>query len=324
MPYLIGRVALLTTGNTHTISCTGLQALLHHPSRTYGTQHALSQLFANITSQNLRINTNEPVLLINNLGGLDGVMLQEIADAAANLLRCEYHIRPVRVYAGNFTPIAVEEKDVGFSISLLNVVNTDIGGPGMVQLLDMVDWEGKGAVRREAWDGSGQNLVRREDYEVAKLGDGDVKAEDVSEAGGSEKGEWESEPEVEREADDVFVEDDGKEQTKALSEGDGVEAEPDIVQKHREIGNAIPDAFEAPKEAEGVPNIPIEEPESRPAQLREIKHPSWEREHDNESLLDMIAKQSKRLSISKAGNAYATSAAQEKADLSGEDEYELV
>lgn len=60
---------------------------------------------------------------------------------------------------------------LGFSISLLNVVNTDIGGPSMIQLLDYpceatgwsapiqkTTWEAKNAATRENGTGFGQSI----------------------------------------------------------------------------------------------------------------------------------------------------------------------
>ena len=232
----------------------------------------------------------------------------------------------MRVYAGNFgaavsstTGEEVPEGyagSEGYSLSLLNVVNTDIGGPGMVQLLDMVDWEGEGAVRVEKWDGSGWNLVERRDFggrDSQEDGEG-------SEMGASDEGEWESEAEVEDEVEKEQK--DGAAEAKAeMEEDDRIDSAsiPDASDSNQLLDEPTPGATEEAKETQAVI-----EPEAARPQLRTIKHPSWEREQDNESLLDMIAKQSKRLPVSKSGNAYATSAAKEKAGLEGEDEYEVL
>jgi len=62
----------------------------------------------------------------------------------------------------------------------------------MVQLLDMADWRGKGALRMEKWDESGWNLVKREDFD-GEIDYGESKAADEIEDGASRVGEWEGE-----------------------------------------------------------------------------------------------------------------------------------
>lgn len=211
----------------------------------------------------------------------------------------------MRIYAGNFAGFSASDSEAavskgfsgaeGYSLSLLNVVNTDIGGPGMVQLLDMVDWEAAGAVKMEVWDGSGWNLVREVEFEMKE----EEEEEGGSEGGGTENGEWESESEVDAEPEP---------EDKA---GHGQEAEADNPE-------------EAPHGP--VPGTNTDtETDNRPP-LRSMKDPSWERSQDQKSLSDMITKQAKtsKLPVSKGGNAYASAAGIEKAGLEGEDEYEVV
>ncbi|KAH8599824.1 dihydroxyacetone kinase [Bisporella sp. PMI_857] len=80
----------------------------------------------------LKVNSNEVVLLINNLGGVSVIELGGITAEVVKQLE-NYNIKPVRILAGTYMT-SLDGK--GFSISLLNVVNTDIGGPSMVELLD--------------------------------------------------------------------------------------------------------------------------------------------------------------------------------------------
>ena len=318
-PYLIQRAAHLCTSNTHTVEVR-LPTSSSTPLST-AASHAVESLFDHLQTQNVRVNTNEPVLLINSLGGLDGADLHEVSDAAASALRDEcYHVRPVRIYAGLFT--SAEEGNRGFALCFLNVVNTDIGGPGMVSLLDVADWQGRGAGRSEKWEGGGWDCVERVEWNVKDAGYEEVgKEETISETGASENGEWESEPEVELDegVKDEHVEAKKEEEGK-LEDVDAAEAAPKSVDE----SETVPEPFEAPDEAEFVSDLPADDPWSQRPQLRDIKHPSWEREHDKESLLDMIERQSKRLPDSKPGNAYATAASEEKANLSGEDDYEVV
>ena len=106
----------------------------------------------------LNVNSNEIVLLINNLGGVSVLELGGITAEVVQQLEQDYNIRPVRILSGTFM---TSLNGLGFSISLLNVVNTDIGGPGMIELLDApsevpgwsapiqkVTWEAKNTATR--------------------------------------------------------------------------------------------------------------------------------------------------------------------------------
>ncbi|KAK3949639.1 Dak1 domain-containing protein [Pseudoneurospora amorphoporcata] len=82
----------------------------------------------------LNVNSNEVVLLVNNLGGVSPLEMGGIvAEVVAQLGEKPYGIKPARILSGTYM---TSLNGLGFSISLLNVVNTDIGGPGMIELLD--------------------------------------------------------------------------------------------------------------------------------------------------------------------------------------------
>ncbi|KAL2152458.1 hypothetical protein VTH82DRAFT_5642 [Thermothelomyces myriococcoides] len=81
----------------------------------------------------LNVNSNEVVLLVNNLGGVSVLEMGGIVTEVVTQLEKSYNIRPVRILSGTFM---TSLNGLGFSITLLNVVNTDIGGPSMIQLLD--------------------------------------------------------------------------------------------------------------------------------------------------------------------------------------------
>lgn len=81
----------------------------------------------------LNVNSNEVVLLINNLGGVSVLELGGITTEVVQQLNKDYGIQPVRTLSGTYM---TSLNGQGFSISLLNVVNTDIGGPSMIELLD--------------------------------------------------------------------------------------------------------------------------------------------------------------------------------------------
>jgi triose/dihydroxyacetone kinase / FAD-AMP lyase (cyclizing) len=99
----------------------------------------VSKMLAQLLDQNdkdrafLNVNSNEIVLMINNLGGVSVLELGGITMEVVGQLDKHYGIRPVRVLSGTYM---TSLNGLGFSITLLNVVNTNIGGPGMVELLD--------------------------------------------------------------------------------------------------------------------------------------------------------------------------------------------
>ncbi|KAI8625179.1 dihydroxyacetone kinase [Xylariaceae sp. FL1651] len=80
----------------------------------------------------LNVNSNEVVLLVNNLGGVSVLELGGITTEVVKQLG-QWGIQPVRILSGTYM---TSLNGLGFSISLLNVVNTEIGGPSMIQLLD--------------------------------------------------------------------------------------------------------------------------------------------------------------------------------------------
>lgn len=106
----------------------------------------------------LNVNSNEVVLLVNNLGGVSPLEMGGITAEVVKQLQ-QWGIAPVRILSGTYM---TSLNGLGFSISLLNVVNTDIGGPSMVQLLDhpceATGWAAP--VRKETWEA--KNTATRE------------------------------------------------------------------------------------------------------------------------------------------------------------------
>lgn len=99
----------------------------------------------------LNVNSNEIVLLINNLGGVSVLELGGITAEVVDQLEKSYNVKPVRVLAGTYM---TSLNGLGFSISILSVVNTDIGGLSMLQLLD-ASCEAAGwtaPIRKETWE----------------------------------------------------------------------------------------------------------------------------------------------------------------------------
>ncbi|KAK4217105.1 Dak1 domain-containing protein [Rhypophila decipiens] len=112
------------------------------------------------------VNSNEVVLLVNNLGGVSPLEMGGIVTEVVDQLKENWNIRPVRILSGTYM---TSLNGNGFSITLLNVVNTDIGGPGMVDLLDFpaecVGWAAP--ISKLAWEE--KNMATREDS--SSLGD---------------------------------------------------------------------------------------------------------------------------------------------------------
>ncbi|KAI0814667.1 Dak1 domain-containing protein [Xylaria sp. FL0064] len=114
----------------------------------------------------LNVNSNEVVLLVNNLGGVSVLELGGITTEVVKQLR-EWGIRPVRILSGTYM---TSLNGLGFSITLLNVVNTDIGGPSMIQLLDYpceaTGWSAP--VSKNTWEA--KNTSTREDTATSDQG----------------------------------------------------------------------------------------------------------------------------------------------------------
>jgi dihydroxyacetone kinase len=117
----------------------------------------------------LNVNSNEVVLLINNLGGVSVLELGGITAEVVSQLEKSYNIKPVRILAGTYM---TSLNGLGFSISILNVVNTNIGGPSMLQLLDApseaAGWAAP--IRKETWEAKSSHT-----REGASSGGEDVK-----------------------------------------------------------------------------------------------------------------------------------------------------
>ncbi|KAJ9155978.1 Dihydroxyacetone kinase [Coniochaeta hoffmannii] len=127
----------------------------------------------------LNVNSNEVVLMVNNLGGVSVLEMGGITAEVVAQLEKKYNIRPVRILSGTYMTAL---NGLGFSITLLNVVNTDIGGPSMIELLDAPceatgwaapiskgSWEAKNTATRE------QEVANHDDISPSGL-KGDAKS----------------------------------------------------------------------------------------------------------------------------------------------------
>jgi len=112
----------------------------------------------------VNVNSNEVVLLVNNLGGVSVLELGGITAEVVRQLK-NRGVVPVRILSGTYM---TSLNGLGFSISLLNVVNTDIGGPSMIQLLDYpceaTGWAAP--ISKETWEA--RNTTTRDDTSPAQ------------------------------------------------------------------------------------------------------------------------------------------------------------
>ena len=122
-------------------------------------------------SRHLHVNSNEPVVLINNFGGLGPDEFGGVTHEVLTQLEQIYHIKPVRVYAGRYMERTADSA-MAFSITVLNVVNTNLGGPSMIQLLDE-PCEASGwcqVMQKSNWEAPKLELSPTEDLKPAHCG----------------------------------------------------------------------------------------------------------------------------------------------------------
>ncbi|KAK6383046.1 hypothetical protein LTS17_003716 [Exophiala oligosperma] len=221
-------------------------------------------------SRTVHINSNEPVVLINHATRMSSEVLDQIANETITQLQNKWNVWPVRAYAGPFMPIASDD----FSITLLNVVNTNIGGPNMVELFDMPCdgpewsrwmrkdvWRDRQFLYREKRDGPGLS----QDFEY------DGSEHSITSNGGDDES-FKSDTSV------VLS------RTPSLQEEDTGHQEQGVVP-------ALPPS----PQLEGEPMS--EEDNTLPEETEiHIEHPTWHRQDDSTSLLDLIRSQAATLS----------------------------
>lgn len=107
----------------------------------------------------LKVDSDEVVLLVNNLGGVSPLEMGGITAEVSAQLERDYRIKPLRVISGTFM---TSLNGLGFSITLLNVVDTGLG-VGMVELLDapaeVTGWSAP--IPKETWEA--ENKAERAD-----------------------------------------------------------------------------------------------------------------------------------------------------------------
>ena len=288
-------------------------------------------------SRSVRVNSNEPILLVNikrpktDWRQMGRIMVNKIVDEAIWQLHHDWNICPVRVYAGAFVPAWSSSGGEGFSISLLNVVNTDIGGPSMVQLLDMPceapEWNG--FLRKEVW--RERERSSREDGGFRWGEDREVVRDDVSEKSFQSDGDHMGSTDSltlailkspRRPRTPVSAQAGEKLQEEKLTAHDEADTDEHHNAAWGEQGPSV------------VESGPVERKQPAGSEMpgSRIKHPTWERLDDNTSLIDLIKSQA--LTIAPFGREDQSSNEKQDGDggeplpaeeeASGDDEFVLV
>lgn len=251
-----------------------------------------------LRSRNVYLNSNEPVLVLELPHDTQRSIteLSQIKTDFINLLRAR-SIVPVRVYVREVDNLNPSQ----FGFCLLNVVNTDIGGPSMVQLLDAAfhgeNWN-RDFIIKEAFNGF--DPLWRDEVVAASPGYLDFQPVATEELAVAESANIETDSMVEGVAEPVQ---------------DSVVSEPEASKHYRDV-------TEIPEEHEEDNNLLAEHPAM--AEIRQwessrqiIEHPSWFR-GDGGDLLDIIRTQSSTIRDDEPGTVA------ESAKGTHSDDFELV
>lgn len=265
------------------------------PADTEEDVELASSLVLDVILKSGSVNSNEPVLLV------DVPKCLSLARKRVEMVRMrllanlrERGIRPVRVYVR-----AAAEDTADAHTVLLNVVNTDIGGPGMIQLLDAafhdIGWKDK-LLSKEAWHGD--ELLWRDEVDPAA----EIAAPHTEEYGETEtKGTTTS--------GDALSADSRLEGPSGLN---------DDSQKRPDFNHAAEHA-DVPGQPQERPGM-IEHVETEISEPR-IEHPTWHRgNEDTTTLLDIITSQSQSLPRRDGDPVSIISSSREQ----DEDDFELV
>lgn len=245
-----------------------------------------------LRERNIYLNSNEPVLLLGFPAGLQ-LNIQKIRQLKENVLLVlrSRNIKPVRVYVRES-----KDDDSGFAFSLLNVVNSDIG-VNMVSLLDAAfygsAWKDE-LVLKEAYNGS--DLIWRDEAWSNAKDESIVKDQQVS----AERFEAPAVIEVHEEETNVLP----------------TPSEPHRTAQYKSVDD-VPDDDEE-DEPELVQHPALKDLLEREAQRPAVQHPTWSRDHDRESYLDVIKAHSSRL-----GDSHSLSLISHPSDAK-EDDFDVV
>lgn len=238
-------------------------------------------------SRTVNVNSNEPVLLINGFDGIEKHHFTILMRKTVQQSQKDWNVWPVRIYAGRY----FSTSGSGFSITLLNVVNTDIGGPSMVQLLDepsdCPEWQQ--FLRRENW--RDRELISSEDGHWVSGEEDD----NVSDGGSVHSFESDSSYADESVLRLVIEKSPRRAQSPSGPDKSDVDDEATLESPLNPDGGAGEHEIEADDEESTFAIVEKEKTSSmlgeRETPDRNIVHPTWDRRHDSISLIDLIRSQ---------------------------------
>jgi len=237
-----------------------------------------------LRAKSLYINSNEPVLLLEASRDLklSAERIWALKDNIVDVVK-RRGIKPVRVYVRLVEMGESGEQQPPYvGIVLLNVVNTDIGGPSMVQLLDAGfhgrEWK-EVLVLKEGWNGE-ELLWRDEDWSGLE-----VKSETASVPPQLKSTEAVNAP-VDAPIDDA---------AHALADAQIEESLPTRASssQYKDV-NAVPEDEDEDFEPATIEHPAMKELREREAQRGGVQHPTWSQMEDDPGLLDIITTQSSR------------------------------
>ena len=281
-------------------------------------------------TQSVNMNSNEPVLLINNFGGLSHDLVRDIVSMSVQQLQHDWNVWPVRVYAGPYLAGEVDEerRQYGFSLTLLNVVNTDIGGPSMIDLLDQ-------ACQAPIWSYS-FNSFFKETWRDRQLIDRFETEAPISRSSSSDSLSQKSQQSVESE---VTVQAFDSSELPAIAEqsAEMSRSEPqgkpdeDSSSPPAEVVQTAPTSTTSPTRDDGPAEDEAIWDDVRARYVsredgRDIVHPTFEHAMRRESLLDLIRSQSEggRRATDSEGSNIMPEGAEVQTEKSSEEEFVVV
>ncbi|KEF52921.1 uncharacterized protein A1O9_10827 [Exophiala aquamarina CBS 119918] len=237
------------------------------------------------SSHTVNVNSNEPVLLVNGFDRIEKHRFAVLVHKTVQQLQKDWNVWPVRVYAGRYFPTSGD----GFSVTLLNVVNTDIGGPSMVQLLDehtdSSEW--KQFLRREVW--RDRDLVSVEEGHWVSGEDDD----NVSDGGSVHSFQSNSSYAPESVLRLVIEKSPRAPHSPSLAAEDSDVGEAVLESPLGLDEKAVEDEMKGDSDVDSAFAAVEDEKsgsilEKREMSERNIVHPTWDRRHDSTSLIDLI------------------------------------
>ncbi|KAI9667303.1 MAG: hypothetical protein M1821_000118 [Bathelium mastoideum] len=121
---------------------------------------------------------DETVLLVNNLGGVSPLEMGGITTEVINQLEGTWGIKPVRILSGTYM---TSLNGLGFSISLLRLVNTGLDGISILDLLDVpaeaTGWSA--AISASTWSNKSEGTIQAAADDVGEANPSNLEIDSV-------------------------------------------------------------------------------------------------------------------------------------------------